>query len=100
MQTLMRDYKDQLHETFLQLTASQDGEGGTLECPTALAWLEQCGLACGLSADGCIDAPPKMMVLSSMIPASQSYLNRGSRLGIQLCATWLHQTSWLQSPLP
>ena len=42
VQTLMRDYKDQLQDTFLQLTASS-GDGTTLDCPTALAWLETCG---------------------------------------------------------
>ena len=40
VQTLMRDYKEQLQETFVQLTA----DNRTLDCPTALAWLEQCGV--------------------------------------------------------
>ena len=43
VQMLMRDYKDQLQETFMQLT-SEAGDDTALECATALGWLEQCGV--------------------------------------------------------
>ena len=67
VQTLTRDYKDQLQETFLQLSAEMPsltdasasaaasmtsggggggggGGGSSLDCATALGWLEQCGV--------------------------------------------------------
>ena len=55
VQSLMRDYKDQIQETFMQLVASESAESaGVLECPTALAWLEQCGVL----GHAAVKAPP------------------------------------------
>lgn len=43
VQTLMRDYKDQLQETFVQLTANM-ADNTAMECATALGWLDQCNV--------------------------------------------------------
>eukprot|EP00966_Prymnesium_polylepis_P181957 4214977-Prymnesium_polylepis.1 len=73
------------------------GSAGGAEEPTGLevhAWLHHCGLACGLSASGCTE-PGKLIDNQN-----HGRLADSPALGLQLCAHWLHHSSWNESPLP
>ena len=50
-------------------------------------WLSHCGLACGLHPNGCT-APPSFELGSA-----------GPLVALDLCAAWLLQSSWSESPL-